>query len=66
MNGIKKNPFDPIVYIELIQIYIDHDRYGEAFSVAELSKKNVPYSVTLSMLYDKIVLYLNDKKNREE
>jgi len=66
MDGIKKKPFDPIVYIELIRIYIEHDRYGEAFSVAELSKKNVPYSVTLSMLYDKIVLYLNDKKSREE
>lgn len=66
MNGIKKNPFDPIVYIELIQIYLEHDRYGEALSVAELSKKNVPYSVTLSMLHDKIVLYLEDKKTRKE
>lgn len=66
MDGIKKNPFDPVVYIELIQIYLEHDRYGEAFSVAELSKKNVPFSVTLSMLHDKIVLYLDRKNKRTE
>lgn len=66
MDGIKKNPFDPVVYIELIQIYLEHDRYGEAFSVAELAKKNVPFSVTLSMLHDKIVLYLDRKTKRTE
>lgn len=66
MDGIKKNPFDPVVYIELIQIYLEHKRYREAFSVAELSQKNVPYSVTLSMLYDKIVLHLKDEKAKEE
>lgn len=66
MDGIKRNPFDPVVYIELIQIYLEHDRYGEAFSVAELAKKNVPFSVTLSMLHDKIVLYLDRKNKRTE
>lgn len=66
MNGIKSNPFDPVVYIELIQIYIEHDRYEEAFSIAQLSKKNVPYSVTLSMLYDKIVLYMDRINKRKE
>jgi tetratricopeptide (TPR) repeat protein len=57
MKGIKLNPFDPIVYIEIIQLYIEHDRYDEAFSIAQLSNKNVPYSVTLTMLYDKILKY---------
>lgn len=56
-DGIKKNPFDPIVYIELIQIYLEHDRYEEAFSIAQISQKNLPYSVTLTMLYDKILKY---------
>lgn len=58
MNGIKSNPFDPIVYIELIQIYMEHDRFDEALAVAKLSRKNVPYSVTLSMLHDKLLLHL--------
>jgi len=65
-DGIKKNPFDPVVYIELIQILIKHDRYGEAYTVAELSKKSVPFSVTLSMLRDKIAMKLDDKKHRTE
>lgn len=65
-EGIKKNPFDPIVYIELIQILIKHERYSEAYTVAELSKKSVPFSVTLSMLRDKIAMKLDDKKNRTE
>ena len=61
MKGIKLNPFDPIIYIELIQLYIDHDKYEEAFSIAQLSKKNVPYSVILSMLYNKVLKYINSK-----
>ena len=65
MNGIKLNPFDPIVYIELIQLYMEHDRYIEAFSIAQLSHKNVPYSVTLSMLYDKILKYLDERDIKE-
>ena len=64
MKGIKLNPFDPIVYIEIIQLYIEHDRYEEAFSVAQLSNKNVPYSVTLTMLYDKILKYMDEKDNK--
>ena len=66
MDGIKKNPFDPIVYIELIQIYLEHERYKEAFSIVELSRKNVPYSVTLSKLHDKIVLYFAKEKIGKE
>ena len=64
MKGIKLNPFDPIVYIEIIQLYIEHDRYEEAFSVAQLSNKNVPYSVTLTMLYDKILKYMDERDNK--
>jgi len=66
MKGIKLNPFDPIVYIEIIQLYIEHDRYEEAFSIAQLSNKNVPYSVTLTMLYDKILKYLDEKDSKEK
>jgi len=64
MLGIKLNPFDPVVYIELIQLYMEHDRYDEAFSIAQLSNKNVPYSVTLSMLYDKILKYIDERDNK--
>lgn len=66
MKGIKLNPFDPIVYIEIIQLYIEHDRYEEAFSIAQLSSKNVPYSVTLTMLYDKILKYMDERDNKGE
>ncbi len=64
MKGIKLNPFEPIVYIELIQLYIEHDRYEEAFSIAQLSNKNVPYSVILSMLYNKILKYMDKTDNK--
>jgi len=64
MIGIKLNPFDPVVYIELIQLYLEHDRYDEAFSIAQLSNKNVPYSVTLSMLYDKILKYIDERDKK--
>jgi len=63
INGIKSNPFDPIVYIELIQIYMEHNRYDEALTIAQLSRKNVPYSVTLSMLHDKLMLYMKKPDN---
>ncbi len=65
MIGIKLNPFDPVVYIELIQLYIEHDRYDEAFSIAQLSNKNVPYSVSLSMLYDKILKYIEERDKKD-
>ena len=64
MRGIKLNPFDPIVYIEIIQLYIEHERYEEAFSIAQLSSKNVPYSVTLTVLYDKILKYMDERDNK--
>ena len=63
ISGIKSNPFDPIVYIELIQIYMEHNRYDEALTIAQLSRKNVPYSVTLSMLHDKLMLYMKKPDN---
>ncbi len=66
MNGIKSNPFDPIVYIELIQIYMEHDRLDEALAIAQLSRKNVPYSVTLSMLHDKLMLHLKKQDKKEK
>ncbi len=65
MNGIKSNPFDPIVYIELIQIYMEHDRFDDALAIAKLSRKNVPYSVTLSMLHDKLMLHLKKQDKKE-
>ena len=65
MNGIKSNPFDPIVYIELIQIYMEHDRFDEALAIAQLSRKNIPYSVTLSMLHDKLMLHIRKKDKKE-
>ena len=55
LMSIKKAPLDPGGYIELIKIYLEHDRIMEAFSIAQHAKKNIPFSITLSMLYDQIL-----------
>ncbi|MDP8269095.1 MAG: tetratricopeptide repeat protein [Candidatus Tenebribacter davisii] len=64
LKCIKSNPFDPIGYIELIDIYMAKDRNEEAFAIVKLAKKNIPLSVTLSMLYDKLSTDFIDKNNK--
>ncbi len=55
LKSIKKAPLDPGGYIELIKIYLAHSRVMEAYSIAQHAKKNIPFSITLSMLYDQIL-----------
>jgi tetratricopeptide (TPR) repeat protein len=59
LRSIKLAPLDAGSYIELIKIYLGHERVMEAYSIAQHAKKNIPYSITLSMLYDQILQRLN-------
>lgn len=55
LQSIKKAPLDSGGYIELIKIYLAHERVMEAYSIAQHARKNIPFSITLSMLYDQIL-----------
>lgn len=59
LKSIKLALLDPESYIELIQIYLSHERVMEAYTIAQHAKRNIPYSITLSMLYDQILQRLN-------
>ena len=59
LKSVKLSPLDPVGYIELIKIYLVHNRYMEAYSMVQLAKRNVPFSITLSMLYNQILKKIN-------
>ena len=63
LMSIKKAPLDPGGFIELIKIYLAHDRMMEAYSIAQHAKRNIPFSITLSMLYDQILRQVGDELN---
>lgn len=56
LRSIKLAPTDPGAYIEIIKLYLDQNRIMEAYSIAQHAKRNIPYSITLSMLYDQILM----------
>ena len=53
--SIKMAPLDAGGYIELIKIYLNHGSVIEAYTIAQHAKRNIPYSITLSLLYDQIL-----------
>ncbi|HPR17151.1 MAG TPA: hypothetical protein PLD62_02785 [Candidatus Cloacimonadota bacterium] len=59
LKSIQISPTDPGGYIELLKIYLTEDRIMEAYSLAQHAKRNIPYSITLSMLYDQILQKIN-------
>ncbi len=59
LRSIKLAPNDPGAYIEIIKLYLDQNRVMEAYSIAQHAKNNIPYSITLSMLYDQILQKIN-------
>ncbi|MDO9576974.1 MAG: tetratricopeptide repeat protein [Candidatus Cloacimonadales bacterium] len=59
LKSIKMAPLDSGSYIELIKIYLGHERVIEAYTIAQHAKRNIPYSITISMLYDQILQRMN-------
>ncbi len=53
-KSIRNSPFQVDSYIELIKLYLKLDLKYEAYALAEQALKNSPYSVALSILYNKI------------
>jgi tetratricopeptide (TPR) repeat protein len=61
LQSIRLSPADDDAYIELIKLYLRKGRVIEAYSIAQLAKKNIPSSITLSLLYDQILQKIGRK-----
>jgi len=59
MKSIKLSPASASTYLELIKIYLDHDLIMEAYSIIQHAKRNVPFSISLSLLYNQILQRIN-------
>jgi tetratricopeptide (TPR) repeat protein len=55
LKSIKLAPSSATSYMDLIRIYLDHDRIMEAYSIIQHAKKNIPFSISLSLLYNQIL-----------
>ncbi len=64
LNSIRISPTDPANYIELIKIYLAHDRILEAYRVVQSSQRNVPLSFSLSLLHQQILNRLDQRSER--
>ncbi|HHE38360.1 MAG TPA: hypothetical protein ENL20_07280 [Candidatus Cloacimonetes bacterium] len=61
LSSIKISPTDPANYIELIKIYLAHDRIQEAYRIIRSSQKSVPLSFSLSLLHQQILSRLEQR-----
>lgn len=65
MESIKIEPFNTFTYVDLINIFLSHDRIIEAFEIAEQAKKISPLSSSISMLYHKIAAKIEEDKKKK-
>jgi tetratricopeptide (TPR) repeat protein len=59
MKSIKLSPTSSTTYLELIKIYLNHDMIMEAYTIIQHAKRNVPFSISLSILYNQILQRIN-------
>jgi len=59
LKSIKLSPTSASTYMELIKLYLDHDQVMEAYSIIQHAKRNVPFSISLSFLYNQILQKIN-------
>jgi len=59
LKSINLSPTSASTYMELIKIYLDHDQVMEAYSIIQHAKRNVPFSISLSFLYNQILQKIN-------
>jgi len=55
LKSINLAPSDPTSYIELIKLYLSHNKIFEAYSVLKFAQKAVPFSFPLSILRTQIM-----------
>lgn len=53
------NPSGSACYLDLIRIYLDQDRIFEAYGLIQQAKRNIPFSVPLSILYNQVMQKVN-------
>ncbi|MCF7858624.1 MAG: tetratricopeptide repeat protein [Candidatus Cloacimonetes bacterium] len=58
LQTIKYYPSNSKAYVQLTHLYMDNERYEEAFSITELAQKNLGYNVVISLLRDKLLKIL--------
>lgn len=59
LKSIKLSPTSATTYLELIKIYLTHDMIMEAYTLIQHAKRNVPFSISLSILYNQILQRIN-------
>lgn len=55
LHSVKLNASGAASYLELIRIYLNQDRLIEAYSLIQQAKRNIPFSVPLSLLYNQVM-----------
>ncbi|MBN2461376.1 MAG: tetratricopeptide repeat protein [Candidatus Cloacimonetes bacterium] len=55
LKSIKLFPGNSASYLDLIRIYLDNNRIMEAYTLIMHAKKNIPFSISLSLLYNQIM-----------
>ena len=65
LKSIKEQPGNSVSYIDLIRIYLEHNRIVEAYTLVMHAKKNIPFSISLSLLYSQVMQRMKhyEKKN---
>ncbi|MFC1887284.1 tetratricopeptide repeat protein [Candidatus Cloacimonadota bacterium] len=64
LKSIKLSPSSTTTYMELIKIYLTHDLIMEAYTIIQHAKRNVPFSISLSILYNQILQRINKLSNQ--
>ncbi|KQC04015.1 MAG: hypothetical protein APR54_02175 [Candidatus Cloacimonas sp. SDB] len=59
LKSVKLSPASATTYMELIQIYLSHNMIMEAYTIIQHAKRNVPFSISLSILYNQILQKIN-------
>lgn len=62
LTSIRIEPFNANSYLDLIKIYLAHNRISEAYSIARHAKKIGPISPVISIIYSKIKTIIQEKK----
>ncbi len=61
LRSIRKEPFNITTYLDLINIYIAHERLLEAHRIVEHARKIGPFSSSLSLIHNKILHLIKTK-----
>ncbi|MBN1327780.1 MAG: tetratricopeptide repeat protein [Candidatus Cloacimonetes bacterium] len=55
LQSIKLSPKNTAGYLDLIRIYLENNRVMEAYTIIQHARKNLPASISLTLLYNQIM-----------